>query len=139
MEINLNFNLVGIFGIKIWRKVIYLIIVALLLWMCFCKFLPKIDRDCTPTQFKCATGGKCIEGIYRCDGHSDCPDRSDEDCPSVTANETITHSNSPKSTPFVFNCFFPVKEALTNLRQCWLFFETKFCSKVSHSISSLKE
>ncbi|KAH0549345.1 hypothetical protein KQX54_008464 [Cotesia glomerata] len=38
------------------------------------------DRGCTPTQFKCATGGKCIEDIYRCDGHPDCPDKSDENC-----------------------------------------------------------
>ncbi|KAL2739157.1 basement membrane-specific heparan sulfate proteoglycan core protein isoform X1 [Vespula maculifrons] len=54
------------------------------------------DQECTPTQFKCLTGNKCIEGIYRCDGHPDCPDRSDEDC----ANETITHTSPPTSTPF---------------------------------------
>ncbi|KAK0072378.1 hypothetical protein PV326_000128, partial [Microctonus aethiopoides] len=49
-------------------------------------------RGCTPTQFKCATGGKCIEDIYRCDGHPDCPDKSDEICgESDTSNDTITH------------------------------------------------
>ncbi|KAG7212475.1 hypothetical protein KM043_012788 [Ampulex compressa] len=56
------------------------------------------DRECTPTQFKCVTGNKCIDGIYRCDDHPDCPDQSDEDC-AATANETITRTSSPTSTP----------------------------------------
>lgn len=58
------------------------------------------DRGCTPTQFKCATGGKCIEDIYRCDGHPDCPDRSDENCGVENlSNSTITHiTYSPPST-----------------------------------------
>ncbi|RLU19726.1 hypothetical protein DMN91_008283 [Ooceraea biroi] len=51
------------------------------------------ERECTPNQFKCATGNKCIEDVYRCDGHPDCPDRSDEDCPP-SANDT-THTTSP--------------------------------------------
>ncbi|KAK2578017.1 hypothetical protein KPH14_008439 [Odynerus spinipes] len=53
------------------------------------------DRECTPTQFKCLTENKCIEGIYRCDGHPDCQDLSDEDC----ANETITHTSLPTKCP----------------------------------------
>ncbi|KOX75591.1 Low-density lipoprotein receptor-related protein 8 [Melipona quadrifasciata] len=48
------------------------------------------------TAFKCVTGNKCIEGVYRCDGHPDCPDHSDEDC----ANETITHVTPPISQPW---------------------------------------
>ncbi|XP_018405405.1 PREDICTED: putative uncharacterized protein DDB_G0282499 [Cyphomyrmex costatus] len=51
------------------------------------------ERECTPNQFKCATGNKCIEDVYRCDGHPDCPDHSDEDC-APSANDT-THTTSP--------------------------------------------
>ncbi|XP_014478060.1 PREDICTED: basement membrane-specific heparan sulfate proteoglycan core protein isoform X5 [Dinoponera quadriceps] len=56
------------------------------------------ERECTPNQFKCATGNKCIEDAYRCDGHPDCPDRSDEDC-VPSANDTSTHITSPATNP----------------------------------------
>lgn len=61
------------------------------------------ERECTPSQFKCATGNKCIEEIYRCDGHPDCPDRSDEDC-LPSANDTTTHITSPTSTLYFSVC-----------------------------------
>lgn len=81
-------------------------IVNISVYINVCSLLPCIpaatqtttqtERECTPTQFKCVTGNKCIEGVYRCDGHPDCPDQSDEDC----ANETITHATPPISTLF---------------------------------------
>ncbi|XP_011640582.1 basement membrane-specific heparan sulfate proteoglycan core protein isoform X5 [Pogonomyrmex barbatus] len=52
------------------------------------------ERECTPNQFKCASGNKCIEDVYRCDDHSDCPDHSDEDNCAPSANDT-THTTSP--------------------------------------------
>ncbi|XP_071582302.1 basement membrane-specific heparan sulfate proteoglycan core protein isoform X3 [Temnothorax nylanderi] len=55
------------------------------------------ERECTPNQFKCATGNKCIEDVYRCDGYPDCPDHSDENCPP-SANDT-THTTSPTTNP----------------------------------------
>lgn len=70
----------------------------------------QTERECTPTQFKCLTGNKCIEGVYRCDGHPDCPDHSDEDC----ANETITHVTQPTSTPF-YPFYFTFQFSFVNL------------------------
>ncbi|XP_044579343.1 basement membrane-specific heparan sulfate proteoglycan core protein isoform X2 [Cotesia glomerata] len=71
------------------------------------------DRGCTPTQFKCATGGKCIEDIYRCDGHPDCPDKSDENCGvNNTSNSTITHITYPHH-PLTSHTNLPVDGRVT--------------------------
>ncbi|XP_067214275.1 basement membrane-specific heparan sulfate proteoglycan core protein isoform X33 [Linepithema humile] len=76
------------------------------------------ERECTPNQFKCATGNKCIEDIYRCDGHPDCSDHSDEDCAPST-NDT-THTTSPTTItecpPGWFRCNDGL--CLDNKRRC---------------------
>ena len=33
---------------------------------------------CDATQFRCVGSGRCIRGLYRCDGRRDCVDGSDE-------------------------------------------------------------
>lgn len=75
-------------------------------------FVLRAERECTPSQFKCATGGKCIEGIYKCDGRADCPDRSDEDCP--ISNETLTHTVSLASTPYSMHKLYSYTSLTSN-------------------------
>ena len=42
-------------------------------------FLHAVSKHCTDTEFKCATGGRCIPERWQCDGEADCADGSDED------------------------------------------------------------
>uniref|UniRef100_A0A0P5A089 receptor protein-tyrosine kinase n=1 Tax=Daphnia magna TaxID=35525 RepID=A0A0P5A089_9CRUS len=35
-------------------------------------------RECSASEFRCASDGKCVPGYYRCDHDSDCDDGSDE-------------------------------------------------------------
>lgn len=37
-----------------------------------------MDKDCSATEFKCASG-QCVSAKMHCDGHPDCWDRSDEE------------------------------------------------------------
>lgn len=34
--------------------------------------------SCDPSQFRCVESGRCIRGLYRCDGRQECVDGSDE-------------------------------------------------------------
>lgn len=53
-------------------------------------FLP----DCPVGQFKCTTGGGCIQMNERCDGIDQCPDKSDEwNCLMIT-NSTKENNSS---------------------------------------------
>ena len=36
------------------------------------------DATCDPSQFRCVGSGRCVRGLYRCDGRRDCLDGSDE-------------------------------------------------------------
>ena len=36
------------------------------------------NTTCDPSQFRCVTSGRCVRGLYRCDGRRDCLDGSDE-------------------------------------------------------------
>lgn len=35
-------------------------------------------RECSASEFRCASDGKCVPGRYRCDHDNDCTDGSDE-------------------------------------------------------------
>lgn len=44
-------------------------------------FFSFLVINCTASQFKCASEGRCISNMYHCDGVFDCDDHSDEvDC-----------------------------------------------------------
>nr|XP_053632665.1 very low-density lipoprotein receptor-like isoform X3 [Cherax quadricarinatus] len=40
----------------------------------------QTGRTCSDVEFTCQPSGKCIPKIWECDGVSDCPDSSDENC-----------------------------------------------------------
>lgn len=48
------------------------------------------NRTCRLSQFRCGTG-LCIDRALLCNGHSDCPDRSDElECCNIIVNCQVT-------------------------------------------------
>jgi uncharacterized membrane protein len=68
-------------------------------------YFSSIEKNCTPTQFKCVSGNKCIESVYRCDGYPDCPDRSDEDCHNGFSNGSIIYDSSSLPSMILFGLF----------------------------------
>lgn len=63
---------------------------------------------CGPTEFQCYTGNSCIDANFRCDGHPNCADKSDEmDCstqeptigPLMTTNDDVTTTPELTSVP----------------------------------------
>ena len=42
-------------------------------------FNQNTDHPCTEDQFRCHTSGACIPLVSKCDGWSNCQDRSDEE------------------------------------------------------------
>lgn len=43
--------------------------------------------SCSINEYVCASGG-CVSASLRCDGHDNCPDSSDEVCPSAKPSHT---------------------------------------------------
>ncbi len=42
------------------------------------RLLSSDHATCDPSQFRCVGSGRCVRGVYRCDGRRDCLDGSDE-------------------------------------------------------------
>lgn len=58
---------------------------------------------CRQGHFRCLNG-ECILAVYKCDGHSDCGDESDElDCPmgEFPLNDVSIYTNYSMQTAFV--------------------------------------
>lgn len=69
-----SYNLRGLFSATFCKIVLFIILIV--------TFNLRIettdDATCDPSQFRCVGSGRCVRGLYRCDGRRDCLDGSDE-------------------------------------------------------------
>ena len=47
---------------------------------------------CDPSQFRCVESGRCIRGLYRCNGRRECVDGSDEHGCNSSGMSSVTRS-----------------------------------------------